>query len=195
MIRTSWTREGLLGTELCRKTLGVVGFGVIGQEVARIGVAFGAKVLVYDVKVNMDTVKRIGVEVVDLTSLLKQSDIVTIHAPLLDSTKGLIGEWEIGVMKKGAILINAARGPLVAKEPLVQALANGRISAGIDVYDVEPLPLDDPLLSVGNTVLTPHIGFYTREGLKTRTRIAFENIKSFIEGKSRNVVNPEALSS
>jgi D-3-phosphoglycerate dehydrogenase len=191
--RTGWTRENLLGTEIYGKTLGIIGFGDIGQQVAKIANGFGAKVLAYDVVPRDEVAKKLNVTLTDLDSLLKSSDIVTLHAPLLDSTRGLIGEKELELMKSGAILINLARGPLVAKEPLCKALASGKIRAGIDVYDVEPLPLDDPILKVGNTVLTPHIGFFTREALQVRTRIAFENIGAFIKGKSQNVVNPEVI--
>jgi len=193
VIRTGWSREGLLGEELCGKTLGIIGLGAIGQNVARVGVAFGAKVLAYDAAPRGDIAKQLGVEITDMETLLKRSDIITIHVPLLSSTRGLVGEREIGLMKSGAILINAARGPAVVKEPLCRALSEGKIRAGIDVYDVEPLPLDDPLLKVKNTVLTPHIGFYTREALLRRTEFAFQNIKSFIEGNPQNVVNPKVL--
>lgn len=193
VVRTGWTREGLLGEDLYGKTLGIIGLGAIGQSVAKVGVAFGARVLAYDVMPRDEIAKQIGIELTDMETLLKMSDIVTIHVPLLSSTRGLIGEREIGLMKDGAILINAARGPIVVKEALCRALAEGKIRAGIDVYDVEPLPLNDPILSVKNTVLTPHIGFYTKEALIRRNQIAFENVKSFIEGKPQNVVNPEVL--
>lgn len=191
VVRTKWTREGLLGTELYGKTLGIIGFGAIGQSVAKIGVAFGAKVLAYDVVPRDETAKKLGVQLTDMETLLKTSDIVTIHVPLLSSTRGLIGEKEIGLMRNGAILINTARGPIVNKEALYRALSEGKIKAGIDVYDVEPLPPDDPITKLKNTVLTPHIGFYTKEALLRRTRVAFENVKSYIEGKPKNVVNPE----
>lgn len=194
--RTGWTRENLLGTEIYGKTLGIIGFGDIGQQVAKIANGFGMNVLAYDVVPRGDVATKLNVTLTDLDNLLKSSDIVTLHVPLLDSTRGLIGERELELMKPGAILINAARGPVVAKEPLCKALSNGKIRAGIDVYDVEPLPLDDPLLkaaSVGNAVLTPHIGFFTREALQVRTRIAFENIAAFIKGRPQNVVNPEVL--
>lgn len=193
VVRTGWTRKDLLGTELHGKTLGVIGLGSIGREVARIGTAFGAKVLANDAAPREEIAKQLGIRLTDLESLLKESDIVTVHVPLMDPTRELIGEHEIGLMKEGAILINTARGPIVAKEPLCKALASGKIRAGIDAYDVEPLPSEDPILKVGNTVLTPHIGFYTREALQRRNRIAFENIKRFIEGKPQNVVNPNVL--
>jgi len=191
VVRTGWTREGLLGEELYGKTLGIIGLGAIGQNVAKVGVAFGARVLAYDTAPRGEIAVQLGIELADMGTLLKESDVITIHVPLLSSTRGLIGEREIGLMKEGAILINASRGPAVVKEPLCKALSKGKIRAGIDVYDVEPLPLDDPILKVKNTVLTPHIGFYTREALLRRTEIAFQNIKSFIEGKPQNVVNPK----
>jgi len=193
IVRTGWTREGLLGEELYGKTLGIIGLGAIGQNVAKVGVAFGAKVLAYDIAPREDIAEKLGIELTDMDTLLKTSDIVTIHVPLTASTRGLIGEREIGLMKDGAILINAARGPIVVKKALCKALSEGKIKAGIDVYDIEPLPLDDPLLNMKNTVLTPHIGFYTKQALIRRTKIAFQNIKSFIEGKPQNVVNPKVL--
>ncbi len=194
--RTGWTREGLLGTELYGKTIGIVGFGDIGQAVARIANSFGMKVLAYDVAPREEVAKKLNVTLTSLKDLLRLSDIVTLHVPLLDTTRGLIGEREIELMKPGSILINTARGPVVVKEALCKALESGKIRVGIDVYDVEPLPLDDLILKatkIENAVLTPHIGFYTREALQVRTRIAFENIRSFIEGRPRNVVNPEVL--
>lgn len=193
VVRTGWTKENLLGEELNGKTLGIIGFGAIGQQVAKVGLAFGAKILAYDVAPRDNIAKALSIELVDMEKLLKSSDIITIHVPLTKLTKDLIGKKEIELMKDGAILINAARGPIVNKEALCNALFKGKIKAGIDVYDVEPLPSDDLLLKVKHTVMTPHIGYYTKQALLRRTETAFLNIKSFIEGKPENVVNPEVL--
>ncbi len=193
VVRTGWTREGLLGKELFGKTLGVIGAGNIGQEVARIGNTFGADVLIYDYAQREDIAEKADAELSRLEDLLKNSDIITIHVPLNEETYGFIGKEEIDLMKEGAILINAARGPIVMREPLMEALKTDKISAGLDVYHEEPLSPDDPLTKTENTAFTPHIGFYTEEALFRRTKTAFENIESFLEGDPKNVVNPTVL--
>ena len=187
--RKGGTKDGYRQIDLYEKTLGVVGTGAIGSHVANIGLAFGCKVVAYNRSVNKDLQDK-GVEFVSLEELLKMSDIVTIHLPLNDSTKGLIGEKEIALMKKDSILINTARGPIVDNKALAKALKNKEIlGAGIDVFDIEPpLNLDEELLDTKNTVLAPHIGFATEEAMVRRAEITFDNVDSFINGSPKNLI-------
>ena len=187
--RKGGTKDGYRQIDLYEKTLGVVGTGAIGSHVANIGLAFGCKVIAYNRSVNKELQDK-GVEFVSLEELLKMSDIVTIHLPLNDSTKGLIGEKEIALMKENSILINTARGPIVDNKALAKALKNRDIlGAGIDVFDIEPpLNLDEELLDTDNTVLAPHIGFATEEAMLRRAEITFDNVDSFIKGSPKNLI-------
>lgn len=187
--RKGGTKDGYRQIDLYEKTLGIVGTGAIGSHVANIGLAFGCKVIAYNRSVNKDLQDK-GVEFVSLEELLKTSDIVTIHLPLNDSTKGLIGEKEIALMKEDSILINTARGPIVDNKALAKALKNKDIlGAGIDVFDIEPpLNLDEELLDTDNTVLAPHIGFATEEAMVRRAEITFDNVDSFIKGSPKNLI-------
>ncbi len=187
--RKGGTKDGYRQIDLYEKTLGVVGTGAIGSHVANIGLAFGCKVIAYNRSVNKELQDK-GVEFVSLEELLKMSDIVTIHLPLNDSTKGLIGEKEIALMRENSILINTARGPIVDNKALAKALKNRDIlGAGIDVFDIEPpLNLDEELLDTDNTVLAPHIGFATEEAMVRRAEITFDNVDSFIKGSPKNLI-------
>lgn len=185
--RQEGTKEGLVGYELKGKTLGVVGTGKIGADVARIGKAFGCDVLLYSRSENL---KETGMKYVKLEELLAKSDIVSLHVPLTAETKGLIGREEIALMKEDAILINTARGPVVNSVALADALNAGEIAgAGIDVFDTEP-PIDqnDPLLNARNTIVTPHVAFATKESMVKRANISFENVKAFLDDKPINIV-------
>ncbi len=161
-----WVKKECVGLELNGKTLGVVGFGRIGREVAKIAkYGFGMKILFYDV-VNPpeEIVRELEAERVELDYLLRESDVVTIHVPLVKSTKHLINYERLKLMKKSAILINTSRGGVVDTEALVKALKEGLIlGAGLDVYEEEPLPEGHPLTHLENVVLTPHIGASTEE--------------------------------
>ncbi len=188
------TREGGTmagpGQDLGDKTVGIVGTGAIGAESAKLALAFGCDVLGYDVVEN-ESLKEAGVKYLPLNELLKQSDIVTIHLPLLDSTEGLINKERLELMKPTAFLINAARGPIVDNDALAQALKDGKIAgAGIDVFDMEPpIPADYPLLSAPNTILTPHIGFFTKEAMIRRAHITFDdNIAKWLDGDQQNII-------
>jgi len=181
--------DGLIGFDLAGKTLGIVGTGAIGLKVAEIGRAFGCKLIAYS-RSEREEVKNIGVEYVSLDELLKKSDIVTIHVPLNNNTRGLIGKEELSLMKQGSILINTARGPIVDSLALADALNNGRLAgAGIDVFETEPpISNDHPLVNAKNVVLTPHIAFATKEALERRAEIAFDNIQFWKEGKQNNKI-------
>ena len=184
--RFSQTKDGLVGFELEGKTFGVVGTGAIGCRVANIAQAFGCKVIAYS-----RTIKDLsGVTYMSLEEVLKYSDIVSLHVPVTDETRGMIGEKELALMKPTAILINTARGPIVDTKALANALALGTISgAGIDVFDVEPpIPVDNPLLTLENTVLTPHVAFASAQAFEKRMVIVGENIRLWLNGTPQNII-------
>lgn len=159
-----WAKKQCMGFELEGKTLGIVGFGRIGYNIAKIAKAMGMNLLLYDPYPNFERAKEVGGKFVELEELLKESDVVTLHVPLLDSTYHLINEERLKLMKPTAILINAARGPIIDTNALVKALREGWIAgAGVDVFEEEPLPAGHELTKLDNVVLTPHIGASTVE--------------------------------
>lgn len=178
------------GGEIKGKTVGIIGTGKIGLVTAQLYQAFGAQIIAYDPHPNPDA-NNLGIAYLSLDELLTQSDIVSLHLPLLPTTKGLISEEKLNLMKESAILINCARGPIVDNDALAEALNQGKIAgAGIDVFDMEPpIPGDYPLLNAKNAILTPHVGFLTNEGMEQRARIAFDNTLAFIDGKAQNLIN------
>jgi phosphoglycerate dehydrogenase-like enzyme len=181
------TREGFLGTELYGKTFGIIGYGQIGTEVAKLASAFGCKVLAYNRTKKQDEIAQI----VDLNTLLKQSDIISLHIPLNPETKKLIGEKELSQLKSTAILINTARGQVVDYNALYKALMDNKLAgAALDVYEKEP-PLDKnyPLFELPNVLLLPHIGYATNEAIENRGKIVFDNIRNWMKGKPQNTVN------
>lgn len=162
-----WVKKQAMGIELEGKTIGIIGFGRIGYQVARIARGFGMKILLYDVIRNEEFAKEVGGTFVELDELLKESDVVTIHVPLLPGTRHLINEEKLKLMKSTAILVNPARGPIIDTEALIRALKERWIyGAGLDVFEEEPLPKDHPLTKLDNVVLTPHIGANTLEAQK-----------------------------
>lgn len=177
------------GREIKGKTVGVIGTGKIGVETAKLFKAFGATLIGYDPYPSQDA-KELGLEYVELNELLERSDIVTLHLPLIDSTRNLISENEFKLMKDSAILINCARGPIVDNDKLAEALNNDVIAgAGIDVFDIEPpLASDYKLLTSKNAILTPHVGFLSDEAMVLRAQIAFDNTLAFLDGKPTNIV-------
>lgn len=188
-----WGPMQLLGVELTGKTLGIIGFGRIGQAVARRAKAFGMNVIYYQRTPrdkSIDSAERCYYQ--PLEALLKQADIVSIHVPMTEETYHLIGEEQLSLMKRGAYLINTARGPVVDEEALVKALKNGILAgAGLDVFEREP-HIHPELLQLNNTVLTPHIGTSTMETRIAMAKMAAKNLIAFFEGKQPpNVVNPE----
>lgn len=187
--RDSGTKEGYRQRELYGKTLGVIGTGDIGSDVAKVGLAFGCNLIAYN-RSEKEELKAKGVEYKPLEDVLRESDIVTIHLPQTDETKGLIDEDKLNLMKKDSILINVARGPIIDNRALAKALNKGEIAgAGIDVFDIEPpLNPDDPLLSAKNTVLAPHIGFATEEAMVRRAKIVFNNISGWMKDEPENVI-------
>lgn len=184
-VRTGRTRSGLTGRELCGKKFGILGTGAIGKKTALLARAFGCEVLGYSRK------KEEGpFQWVPLDTLLSESDILSLHVPLTGETRGMIGTDALKKMKPSAILINAARGPVVDAEALARALKEGQLAgAGIDVFDTEPpLAPDHPLLSCPHVILSPHIGFATEEAMVRRARIVFENIRRWADGCQQNTV-------
>jgi D-3-phosphoglycerate dehydrogenase len=187
-----WT----LGKELYEKTVGIVGIGEVGKRVARIcAKGFNMHVLAFDPFVTKEQASQLGAELVDLKTLLKLSDIVTVHVPLSAETKGLMGDKEIGLMKKSAYLINTSRGPVLDESALRDALREGRIAgAGLDVFEKEPIPMNSSLLKLGNTVLTPHIASSTREAREAMNNMVVEDAIRIIRGEvPKNLVNRSQL--
>lgn len=185
-VREGKDKTGLVGFELSGKKFGVVGMGAIGTRTARLAKAFGCEVLGF----NRSPRQIEGVRMVELDTLLKECDIVSLHVPLTEQTRGLIGERELGLMKPGAILINTARGPVVDSAALADALEKGRLAgAAVDVFETEPpIPQDHPLLSAPNVVATPHVAFATKEALYQRAVIVFDNVAGYLDGKPQKVM-------
>ena len=186
--REGKTKDGLVGFELKGKTVGIIGTGAIGQRTAQLCSAFGCKVIAYNgfsKKENSELITYLP-----LKEMLEQADIVALHCPLTEQSRHLINEETIGYMKKSAILINAARGPVVDSDALAKALNDGRIAgAGIDVFEVEPpLQTDHPLLHAKNTIVTPHVAFATKESMEIRAEIVFRNIDQWLKGEQINKI-------
>ncbi len=185
-VREGKTKAGLVGFELEGKKFGVLGLGTIGLRVATIAKAFGCEVYYYSrTKKDFD-----GITYLDKDELLKTCDIVSLHVPNNASTRGMMGEKEFKLMKKSALLINCARGPVVDTDALVDALNKGEImGAGIDVFDNEP-PLDftEPLLKTKNTLLTPHVAFASDGAFLKRADIISDNLKAYIAGNQINKI-------
>ncbi len=184
--RQSEGRSGFLGKELFGKTVGLIGLGRIGQQVAKYIQAFGCYTIAYN-----RTQKNIpGIEQKSLKEILQQSDIISIHVPLTSETRGLLGKEELTSMKNDAILINTARGPIVDYSALAEILNKREIAgAALDVYEKEP-PIDQnhPILSAPNTLLLPHLGFATEEAIEKRSKIIIDNINKWLENNPQNVM-------
>ena len=180
-IRQGGSRGTFLGRELRGKTVGIVGTGAIGTATARLLVAFGAKVVAWS-RTERPEVKALGVEYMPLDDLLRQSDIVSLHVPLCDETRGLIGEKELAPMKPTALLVNTARGPVCDIAAVGRALIESRIAgAAFDVFEHEPpLPIDHLLLSTNRCLVTPHVAFATEESFAARADIVFGHVDQWL---------------
>lgn len=175
--------------ELAGKTIGIIGFGRIGQRTGAIAKALGMKVLAFDNHVH--PAGAAIADYVDLDTLLAQSDVVALHCPLFPSTEGIINKANIAKMKDGAILINNARGQLVVEQDLADALNSGKLAAaGLDVVSTEPIKGDNPLLRAKNCFITPHISWAPKEARQRIMDISVDNLAQFVAGKPVNVVNP-----
>lgn len=191
VVRKGGTKDGLVGFELEGKKFGVIGTGAIGLRTAKIAQAFGCEVYAYS-----RTVKEIpGITYVDLNTLLSTCDIVSLHTPLNDTTRGLIGKEQLALMKPSAILINTSRGPVVDSSALADVLNEGRLAgAGIDVFEMEPpVPENHPLLNAKNVVATPHVAFATKEALEKRAVIVFDNIAKWLDHAPQNVMQNNVM--
>jgi D-3-phosphoglycerate dehydrogenase len=184
-----------VGLELHGKILGIVGFGSIGKEVAKRALCLGMRVLVYDPYVEESNLRELGIEKMELDELLRQSDFVSLHVPLNESTRHLIDREKISLMKRTAYLINTARGGVVDEKPLAEALKSGQIAgAALDVFDVEPLPADSPFFDCPNVIMTPHVGAHTYEAILRMNMMAAESIVDFFNGKiPKHVVNRDVI--
>ncbi|MFI5893878.1 D-2-hydroxyacid dehydrogenase family protein [Actinoplanes sp. NPDC051513] len=188
-------REGrwqtTVGFDLAGSTLGVLGLGRLGTQVARIGQAFDMRVIAWSQNLSASQAASAGATLVTKGELLASADVLTIHLKLSDRTRGLIGAPELAAMKPSAVLINTSRGPIVDEAALVAALTTGAIAgAGLDVYGTEPLPLGNPLRGAPNTVLTPHLGYVTDATYRTWYEQIVENIAAWRAGAPVRVLNP-----
>jgi glycerate dehydrogenase len=175
--------------ELAGKTLGIIGFGRIGQKVADIASAFGLKILAYD-KMISDQSHRPDFRWVDMPALLAQSDVISLHCPLFPENRGMINKQTLALMKKGAFLINTSRGPLIVDQDLADALRQGQIAgAALDVLSDEPPLPDNPLLTAPNCLITPHIAWATQAARSRLMETGLNNLVQFLQGKPVNVVN------
>lgn len=175
--------------ELEGKTMGIIGFGRIGQRTGEIAKALGMRVLAYDAMQN-DTGRGIG-SYVDLDTLLKESDVISLHCPLFPETKGIVNAASIAKMKDGVILLNNSRGPLIVEQDLADALNSGKVyAAGLDVVSEEPIHTDNPLLAAKNCLITPHISWASKESRGRLMNAAVFNLAAWVSGAAVNVVNP-----
>jgi phosphoglycerate dehydrogenase-like enzyme len=173
-----------IGDDLAGKTLGIVGLGNLGSRVAKIGQAFGMKVLAWSQNLTAETCAAVGATLVSKQELLRQADVVSVHLVLSDRTRGLIGAAELALMKRSARLVNTSRGPIVAEAALIAALQAGQIAgAAIDVFDVEPLPADHPYRKLANLLATPHIGYVSRGLYERFYRDTVANIIAWLDAK------------
>jgi len=176
-----WQRT--VGMDLAGATLGVLGLGNIGRRVAAVGLAFGMDVIAWSQNLTTEAAAAVGVRRVEREALFREADVLTVHLVLSDRTRGLVGRDELALMKPTAYLVNTSRGPIVDEAALAEHLRAGRIAgAGLDVFSVEPLPADDPLRSLPNTVLTPHLGYVTERTYRTFFREAAEDVAGFLAG-------------
>ena len=175
--------------ELAGKTMGIIGFGRIGQDTGKIAQALGMKVLAYDA-FRRPELESETCHYADLDTLLAESDVISLHCPLFPETEGIISKDAIAKMKDGVMIINDSRGPLIVEEDLRDALNSGKVAgAAVDVVSTEPIQMDNPLLEAKNMIITPHIAWAPKESRQRLMDIAAENLKCFAEGEPQNVVN------
>ena len=180
--------NNLLGEIIRGKTVGIIGTGKIGKRVIELLKVFGCKIIAFS-RSEKEEIKKMGVEYLSLEDVMKKSDIISIHLPNNEKTKGLIGKEKLDFMKDKAILINCARGPIVDNDYLAKLLNEDKLRAGVDVFDMEPPIAEDyPLRNAKNCILTNHIGFFTREAMEIRCDIVFDNLYKFLNGEIVNKV-------
>ncbi|MGQ0560421.1 MAG: phosphoglycerate dehydrogenase [Gemmatimonadota bacterium] len=190
-----WDRKSFNGSELYGKTLGLVGAGRIGSEVARRAHAFGMRIVVYDPYLTADRANALDMELAPLEDVLRRADVLTLHVPLTDATANLIGKKQLALMKPSAVIVNAARGGVINEQALYEALKQGQLAgAAIDVFEREPLPADDPLRSLPAVVLTPHLGAATAEAQQNVALEITQAVRSaLIDGDLSSAVNAPAI--
>jgi phosphoglycerate dehydrogenase-like enzyme len=178
-----------IGHRVAGKTIGLLGLGRLGSAVARVGLAFGMKAIAWSQNLTAEKAAAQGVERVEKDELFRRSDILSVHLVLSDRSRGLVGAREIGLMKPSAILVNTSRGPICDTAAVIEALKSGRLAyAGFDVYDQEPLPIDHPLRTAPNVILTPHIGYVTDENYHSSYPQIVEDVIAFLDGKPVRVI-------
>jgi phosphoglycerate dehydrogenase-like enzyme len=178
-----------VGTDLAGSTLGVLGLGRLGSQVARIGQAFDMRVIAWSQNLTPERAAEAGAVLVSKEQLFADADVLSVHLKLSDRTTGLVGAAELAAMKPSAVLVNTSRGPIVDEAALVRALTTGAIAgAGLDVYDVEPLPLGNPLRAAPNTVLLPHLGYVTENGYRTMYQQVVDDIEAWRSGAAVRVL-------
>lgn len=181
--------QSTIGTDLAGHRLGIIGLGRLGVRMARIGQAFDMDVVAWSQNLDPDYAESLGVQAVSKEELFSTSDVLTIHYKLSDRSRGIVGAAELDLMKNTAVLINTSRGPLVDTDALIDALEAGSIGgAGIDVYDTEPVPADHPLRTAPRTVLTPHLGYVTRDTYSVFYSQAVENVAAWMAGQPIRVL-------
>jgi glyoxylate reductase len=193
--KVGWHPDMMAGRDIYNATIGVVGAGRIGYAVAKRATGFSMKILFYDVVPRPEIEKDFGAKKVDLDTLLKESDFVSIHVPLMKETQHLINEQKLKLMKKTAYLINNSRGPVVDEKALYKALKEGWIAgAGLDVFEQEPTPADNPLLKLDNVAVAPHISSASIETRSKMGEMVAENLVAFFEGKKPpNLLNADVM--
>ena len=183
----SW--QSTIGMDLEGLTLGVIGLGKLGTRTSRIARAFGMKVIAWSQNLTPERCKEAGVDYASKEDIFRQSDFITIHVVLSQRTRGLIGAKELGLMKPSSYIINTSRGPIIDEAALLAALRNNTIAgAGLDVFDVEPLPVDHPLRKMDNVVLTPHLGYVSVQNYRAYFAGVVEDIRAFMDGKPARVL-------
>ena len=181
-----------LGNTVEGKTLGVLGLGNLGTKVARVGAAFGMRVVAWSPNLTEERAAAAGAQRVDKAALMAEADVLTLHLVLSERSRGIVGAEDIARMKRGAVVVNTSRGPLIDQPALIATLREGRIAgAGIDVYDQEPLPPDHPILSAPNTVLTPHLGYVTEENYRVYFQGAVEAVEGYLKGSPVRVLRAD----
>ena len=198
VVQKKWTQKGptrFLSKELKNQVLGIVGFGEIGKRLAKLAEGFNMKVLYHSRTRKLDLEKELGARYVDLETLLRESDIVSLQVKLTKDTHHMIAAKEMGLMKKTAYLINTSRGPVVDEKALYETLRDGKIAgAALDVFEKEPIDADNPLIDLKNVILLPHIGGSTQEARSTEIDYAMNNIISALRGEiPEKLANPEVL--
>jgi len=190
-----WDRKAFAGTELSGKTIGILGMGRIGSQVARRAIAFGMRVLAFDPYLSMSKARALQVELLELDEIYERSDFITVHMPLSDETRDLLGTDAFSKMRDGACVVNCARGGIINEADLVAAIKSGKVAgAALDVYDIEPLPEDAELRELPQVIMTPHLGASTKEAQESVGLEVAEAVTDYlVNGTVRNAVNMPSL--